>query len=55
MMYYIDSELERHNIFDFGVLPMSYVLTAQDKAEIADIVLGELPTVQGVLYGNTNN
>ena len=55
IMYYIDSELERHNIFDFGVLPMSYVLTAQDKAEIADIVLGELPTVQGVLYGNTNN
>ena len=32
-----------------------YVLTNQDKSDIADIVLGELPTTQGVLYGNTNN
>ena len=32
-----------------------YVLTAQDKAYIADIVLQELPTTQGVLYGNTSN
>ena len=32
-----------------------YVLTAQDKADIADIVLQELPTTQGVLYGNTSN
>lgn len=29
-----------------------YVLTNQDKSDIADIVLGELPTTQGVLYGN---
>ena len=32
-----------------------YVLTAQDKADIADIVLQELPTTQGVLYGNAGN
>ena len=32
-----------------------YVLTEQDKADIADIVLQELPTTQGVLYGNTGN
>lgn len=32
-----------------------YVLTNQDKADIADIVLQELPTTQGVLYGNTSN
>ena len=32
-----------------------YVLTAQDKSDIADIVLDELPTTEGVLYGNTNN
>lgn len=31
------------------------VLTAQDKSDIADIVLSELPTTQGVLYGNTSN
>lgn len=29
-----------------------YVLTNQDKFDIADIVLGELPTTQGVQYGN---
>ena len=29
-----------------------YVLTAQDKSDIADIVLSELPTTQGVQYGN---
>lgn len=32
-----------------------YVLTAQDKTDIANIVLSELPTTQGVLYGNTSN
>lgn len=32
-----------------------YVLTEQDKSDIANIVLGELPTTQGVLYGNTSN
>ena len=32
-----------------------YVLTAQDKSDIAAIVLSELPTTQGVLYGNTSN
>lgn len=30
----------------------NYNLTNQDKSDIADIVLGELPTTQGVLYGN---
>ena len=29
-----------------------YILTAQDKSDIADIVLSELPTTQGVQYGN---
>lgn len=29
-----------------------YVLTSQDKSDIANIVLSELPTTQGVLYGN---
>lgn len=32
-----------------------YVLTAQDKDDIAAIVLSELPTTQGVQYGNTSN
>lgn len=32
-----------------------YVLTNQDKSDIADIVLGELPTTEGVLYGNTSD
>ena len=32
-----------------------YILTAQDKADIADLVLAELPTTQGVQYGNTGN
>ena len=32
-----------------------YVLTAQDKADIANIVLQLLPTTQGVLYGNASN
>lgn len=31
------------------------VLTAQDKTDIVNIVLSELPTTQGVLYGNTGN
>ena len=31
------------------------VLSEQDKIDIADIVLSELPTTQGVLYGNTSN
>ena len=38
-----------------GADGQEYVLTAQDKSDIADIVLSELPTTQGVLYGNTNN
>ena len=29
-----------------------YVLTAQDKTDIANIVLQELPTTEGALYGN---
>ena len=32
-----------------------YILTAQDKSDIADLVLAELPTTQGVQYGNTGN
>lgn len=32
-----------------------YVLTPQDKSDIADLVLSELPTTQGVQYGNTSN
>lgn len=32
-----------------------YVLTAQDKTDIANIVLSELPTTQGVQYGNESN
>lgn len=32
-----------------------YVLTAQDKTDIASIVLSELPTTQGVQYGNSND
>lgn len=38
-----------------GAPGQEYVLTNQDKSDIADIVLGELPTTEGVLYGNTNN
>ena len=52
---YDDSDGEEHELFDFGVLPMSYTLTQQDKADIANIVLQELPTTQGVLYGDANN
>lgn len=33
----------------------AYVLTAQDKSDIAAIVLSELPTTQGVQYGNSND
>ena len=40
---------------DKGDTGNDYVLTAQDKADIADIVLQELPTTQGMLYGNTSN
>ena len=32
-----------------------YVLTPQDKTDIANIVLSELPTTQGVQYGNSND
>lgn len=32
-----------------------YVMTNQDKTDIANIVLSELPTTQGVQYGNTSN
>ncbi|MBQ2093772.1 MAG: hypothetical protein II190_04235 [Ruminococcus sp.] len=35
-----------------GADGQDYVLTAQDKSDIADIVLSELPTTEGVLYGN---
>ena len=38
-----------------GAPGQDYVLTAQDKSDIAAIVLSELPTTQGVLYGNTSN
>ena len=101
ILYYIDSDEVRHNIFDIsdgitstttgtsvigfsptatvtqtqsgatvsitdkngtttanisnGADGQDYVLTSQDKTDIANIVLGELPTTQGVLYGNTSN
>ena len=32
-----------------------YVLTNQDKSDIADLVLAQLPTTQGVQYGNSND
>ena len=35
-----------------GIPGDDYVLTAQDKTDIANIVLQLLPTTQGVLYGN---
>lgn len=35
-----------------GADGQDYVLTSQDKTDIANIVLGELPTTQGVLYGD---
>lgn len=38
-----------------GANGQNYVLTAQDKSDIADIVLSKLPTTQEVLYGNTSN
>ena len=38
-----------------GANGQNYILTTQDKSDIADIVLGKLPTTGGVLYGNENN
>ena len=38
-----------------GIPGDDYVLTPQDKTDIANIVLQLLPTTQGVLYGNTSN
>ena len=38
-----------------GIPGDDYVLTTQDKTDIANIVLQLLPTTQGVLYGNANN
>lgn len=38
-----------------GAPGQDYVLTAQDKIDIADIVLQSLPTTEGVLYGNASN
>ena len=38
-----------------GADGQDYVLTNQDKTDIANIVLQLLPTTQGVLYGNTSN
>ena len=40
---------------DKGDTGNDYVLTSQDKTDIANIVLQSLPTTQGVLYGNTSN
>ena len=40
---------------DKGDTGNNYVLAAKDKEDIANIVLQELPTTQGVLYGNTSN
>lgn len=38
-----------------GIPGDDYVLTPQDKTDIANIVLQLLPTTQGVLYGNASN
>lgn len=38
-----------------GPAGQNYTLTAQDKTDIANIVLGLLPTTQGVQYGNSSN
>ena len=38
-----------------GVNGSDYILTAQDKTDIANIVLRLLPTTQGVQYGNASN
>ena len=38
-----------------GADGQDYVLTPQDKTDIANIVLQLLPTTQGVLYGNASN
>ena len=38
-----------------GAPGQDYILTAQDKTDIANIVLSELPTTEGVLYGNQSN
>ena len=40
---------------DKGDTGNDYVLTSQDKTDIANIVLQLLPTTQGVLYGNSSN
>ena len=40
---------------DKGDTGNDYVLTSQDKTDIANIVLQELPTTQGVLYGNASD
>ena len=95
ILYYIDSDEVRHDIFNFteylhgaagadGFSPTAtvtqtatgatitvtdangtttaniangqdYNLTAQDKSDIAALVLAQLPTTQGVQYGNTSN
>jgi hypothetical protein len=38
-----------------GHTDVDYTLTDQDKSDIANLVLSELPTTQGVQYGNTGN
>lgn len=42
-------------IVDVWLIEFPDVLTEKEKADIADIVLSELPTTEGVLYGNTSN
>ena len=37
------------------LVSLKSVLTEQDKENIANIVLSELPTTQGVLYGDQSN
>ena len=38
-----------------GANGQDYNLTAQDKSDIAALVLAQLPTTQGVQYGNSSN
>lgn len=52
---YIREKVGIKEFSDWTVLGNGYTLTQQDKTDIANIVLQELPTTQGVLYGNASN
>ena len=57
-LYHIEIPRGATNSFSLRTYELEgddYVLTDQDKTDIANIVLQELPTTQGVLYGNESN